>query len=569
MTRESQTKLADRGLRVRRHAALLFGGMLFVVACGGRPAPAADDDHKKSALALREEVMALDAHLRKNGLERRGPVFHKKDPSSSTPYHYDLNLGEQRCYTILVAAAKKSSVSLQVTDPAGQVVAPSKNGPEHPWLSFCAKTNGQFRATISVSASSAGIYFGVYESRHTPFDLETYYANRGSKLPASQGDLQLRLSAADKHFLERGFSSAAVPMAYTLAAGQERKFRLKLSKGRCYAFAAFGDGGVVDSDIYLADGNGDAVVSQSGPAGPDSAIEYCATNDGEYRLRAVNFSGQGRVVVAIWQAKAGSAGDLAPTSSTSEVVTAEVSRETFAQRYNSLVRDIKSRGYVVSNTELASFAASTRKSFKRTVKLSGGHCYALAALAENSVRALELRAQVDQQLVDVDDDNEGRAIVRLCPQADTSYQILAKAREGGGKAKIGLYKWPRGIAGPFGLEGVMYVRFAEYMHLLSKENFESDLHFQPQKQTLFKNVATRITFETRPEQCYVILAIGGATIFDLNLSIERAGQPPQRDTTTHATPDIRFCSERAEKIEISVSSKEAGAFFLQAFVRQS
>jgi hypothetical protein len=139
---------------------------------------------------------------------------------------------------------------------------------------------------------------------------------------------------------------------------------------------------------------------------------------------------------------------------------------------------------------------------------------------------------------------------------------------GSGNYVYAPYRWTRGTRGPFGLEGVIYLRLAEVTALLSVEGYEPDVGYDLEQGT-FARVGASATHSLHLDaaRCYSILVVGGEGITDVDVSLQRNGTEVASDTgLTSAFPSVRYCTDSASDVTLRIAAAAgSGPYLYQVF----
>lgn len=125
------------------------------------------------------------------------------------------------------------------------------------------------------------------------------YALAVLRAPEEVASLQaLRLEEAIAPFRLRRYSEIAAFDAELAEGERVRRAFPPLERGQCVAVAAAGEDGVEDLDLFLLDGQGVLITSDSGPAS-HAAISRCAEGPEALTLELAMYRGSGRVAVRV------------------------------------------------------------------------------------------------------------------------------------------------------------------------------------------------------------------------------------------------------------------------------
>jgi len=171
--------------------------------------------------------------------------------------------------------------------------------------------------------------------------------------------------------------------------------------------------------------------------------------------------------------------------------------------------------------------------------------------------------------VDRDVENDPRPVVRVCLRSSGTYRMQVRMFNGQGNFVYAQYRWPRGTSGPFGLNGLIYVRLAEVTSLLAVEGYEPDVDASPGNGRLARENATRShNIQLEAGQCYSVLVVGGQGVNDLDVTLKRGNTDLASDGSRTAFPSVRHCATESGRHAIEVKAAAGrGEYFYQVFRR--
>jgi hypothetical protein len=132
------------------------------------------------------------------------------------------------------------------------------------------------------------------------------------------------------------------------------------------------------------------------------------------------------------------------------------------------------------------------------------------------------------------------------------------------------YRWPRGIRGPFGLEGLIYVRLAELTALLAVEGYSPDPGYDLEQGRLRAEGASAThTLHLAGGQCYSVAVVGGDGVSDIDVELARGGTTVASDVgVASAFPSVRRCVDREGDYTLTIrSAVGSGPYLYQVFSR--
>lgn len=519
----------------------------------------------------REMLDQYDAAMRSAGYEPVGPVTRNVLPANGiTPIEIDVRRGF--CYSLAVFGASGTNVDLVILDPRGAQIGHDVHTDEHPWVTFCAARGGRFVARVQQVTGEGEFFFAPYHAPgRTRADLSAFFGGAASAAAVAatlDGDTQARIAALDAALGSESFRRVGDASGIAFGERDERLFALTLEPGSCYAFASFGGPGAADTDVYLVDGEGHW-LAQDARSERDAVVRYCSSSHASYNLQVRLLRGSGPVFTAAYvQATASSptpSVDALPVISDTSTAGAAVD-ENFAL----LDADMRARGYEAyggsSRGELSDAGTTAYD-----IDLQAGNCYAVLAVGDSGVRNLDLTLlDANAREVDRDDAPDARPIVRVCPSANGHFRMQVRMTSGTGSYFYAAYRWPRGIRGPFGLEGLIYVRLAELSQLLSVEGYSPDPGYDLEQGRLRSEGASAThTLRLNGGQCYSIAVVGGDGVHDIDVALSRGGTPVGSDAGVRsAFPSVRHCVSTTGDFTLNVAAAAgAGPYLYQVFSR--
>lgn len=518
----------------------------------------------------REQLEQLDGLLREQGFEPIGPAVHGNlQPNGLIAYAVDAQPGQ--CYTLAVIGEQPSgqNIDIIVLDPYGRPAAHHVRPDNHPWVSFCAAQAGRFIARVQMTGGGGGYFYAPYEGpAGRRLELSSFYGETPQtqvQVASMDGQTQARLSQLDQQMQQQGFSRVGEPSGIVLDSAEPRDFQLNLRQGECYAFASLGGPGSVDTDLFLHDQSGTRLEADT-RRDRDAVVRYCAPATGNYTLQARMYEGEGPLFTAAYVQSQGATQQAQPVMASTSTAGASL-QENFAL----LDADMRARGYEsLGDQTTGQLAEAGTRNF--AIQLEGGRCYAILAVGDTGVRDLDLHL-LDPSGREVDRDvaNDARPTVRVCPEASGNFYMQVQMSSGSGQYVYAPYRWPRGTQGPFGLEGLTWVRLSEVTALLGVEGYAPDAGFTPETGTLRRQGQT-VTHHVNLSagQCYAVVAVGGQGISDLDVTLSQGGTQLASDFgSRNAFPSLRQCVQSDARYTITITAAEgSGPYVYQIFSRE-
>lgn len=530
--------------------------------------------------SARDQLNQLDRLLRGRGFVPSGPAIRGSLQQNGLAA-YALDAVANACYTVAVLGeGDATDLNIITVDPLGRAGPHDVRPDRHPWVSFCARQAGRYVVRVQMAAGSGAFYYAAYVGRAGhQMDLSAFFGDAGDDGPrVARLDTvtRNRIAALDAELSRRGYRRVGEPSGMQLSVAAPREFQLQLERGQCYFFASLGGEGARATAVSLHDASGER-LAQGTPRGPDSQLSHCAASGGQYALQVRMAAGTGALfAVGYVQQRRGS------PPSTEHVMARHSTAGAGAEEAFALVdAEIRARGYVAYGEPTpGALPAGGHRDYE--VDLEGEKCYAIIAAGSAAVSRLDLTL-VDRRGREVDRDGSAgaRPAVRVCPPRDGHYTVrvaLGGQRpratgEGGGDPANGyvyaVYRWPRGIRGPFGLEGLMYVRLAELTSLLSAEGYEPDPGFTPEGGRIQPGAARSHTLPFTGGKCYAVVTVGGDGVSRIALQLnDNAGRVVAGVTRLHSHASVRHCAPADGPYRVDVTaSAGSGRYHIQVFSR--
>ncbi len=519
--------------------------------------------------SAREQVDQYDQVLRQAGYEPVGPANHGTLTQAQPIAAFPIDVRRGYCYVFAAFGAPGTDINMFVLDPLGRDASHNVLPDEHPWASFCAARGGRFVVRVQLAQGEGEFYFAPYHARgQRPANLASFFggASAAPQLATLDGDTRARLGVLDQTLAGERYARVGEPNGVVLAERQERAFQLALQRERCYAFASLGGPGTNDTNIELLDASGRTLVS-SAESGRDALVRFCAPDTAQYRLQVRLPAGAGPVFTVAYAQAVATTGT--PDASAEPVLGGSVGGG-LTENFALLDADMRARGYEsLGQARSGRIAAGPPQD--SPVELEADKCYAFLAAGDGGIRSMSVTLlDPSGAVVDLDDHSGSRPTVRACTSRAGRYTLRLAVPSGGGSFMLGGYRWPRSTRGPFGLEGLTFVRFAEMMALLETEGFQFDANYEPMQGQLRRPGQTAThTFELRGGECYSILVTGGAGIHDIDATLSRDGRDVASDTTTHGPVlSLRHCVASPQRFTLTVRAVEgSGPYVSQIFNR--
>ncbi len=504
-------------------------------------------------------LVEVDRRLSQSGFRRMGAaITGVLPPGGFAAYSFDVQPG--LCYTLIgVGGPSVADLNVVLYSPFGMAVAQDVRPDNHPIVQYCAMRPGRHTARVFVMSGSGNYYVVAYSSLPgtQATNLAALWAPQGPSAPPAPPpggppdqmppDIAGRLDAVDARQAAAGLRRWTAPVGFAMQRGETRRIPVDIAGGRCYSFATFGGAGARDTDVFVHGPTGQRLVADGGAALDAVTRPYCPRESGPHQIEVRMYAGAGALYLAAYAGAGDGPGLVLPTMGLESTAVSRGPEEAF----NVADADLRSRGYAPMGTRVAGSvqagqAAVTPLTFDR------GSCYAVLGVAEPTLNGLVLTVQDPAgEAVDMDRLGGARPTVRVCPDQDGPYRAVLQAEGGQGAYLLRAYRWPRGISGPFGLRGLLYVRMSEMTTMLAPEQFE--LSGAPDVANVSAGGSRSRNVDLAAGRCYVLLGVGGRAVTDVAMTLRR-GNTVVAEAPAGASAQIRHCPEagRAGRHQLTV-----------------
>ena len=532
--------------------------------------PASANQGVKVRSNPREALEDVNAFLENQGYTRVGPAQHNRFLPNNGVVAHAIEAEVEHCYIAVAFSPAGSDLNLIVLDPTGRTQTYNVAPDPYPWVAFCPPQAGRYIARLQMAAGQGEYFYALYRANPgTPVNLGSFLGGQGESVPFVEMDAatNARMQRWESSVAKERFKRAGDPQGLRLRTGEERAFELPyLEQGRCYAYTLFGGMGVAETTMVLVDGSG-ALLERDTTRGPDASLRYCPSRSGSYFVRLRLDEGQGPVFVAGYVQQKGSEGT---PQSRNVIARGSTSRSTLDDTFRLVDGEmVQARGYRrFGPAHRAELTENARREV--SLKLQGGECYAVLAVGEHTIKNLDLSLLDDKgRKLDEDLEDHARPVVRACPSKDGEYRVQLHARQGQGPFIYAAYRWSRGTKGPFGLEGLTYLRLAEITSLLSVEGYEPDPDYTPARGEVRQGKQGKSHKLTlKAGFCYALVVVGGEGVSNLDLRLSKGGETVAQDGTRTAFPNVRTCAGETDQYVLNLQAVEgSGPYFYQVFRR--
>lgn len=599
-------------------ALLLLTLMRFDAFESGASAQSEQASEPSKILNPEAELKRLIPYLRERGGELVDKVYLRRNLSVTGIVTHRFDLNDERCIVLVGIASNGADLNLSLLSPSGRMVATDMRADSHPNVRLCHNERGAYTARFQMNSGSGDVYFALF---HIPSSYraelsDELWKNDGSapRAPARAVTIdrstQQRVMAMSRELGGEGFAPIGAPQGVSFSANQTRDFRLNLKSDRCYVFASVAGRGVLDTHASIL-GPDEVELISDPDRRRDSTVRLCPIEGHPLILRVRLLKGEGAIFIAGWQtappedppasaartpptsAEESGVKDAAEDASARRIAPPKRSPATpsnaqddgsgrsiigenpsegvgLDERFATHRADLLARGYTggepISGGTLKEGA---RREYDFTV--SGGRCYAALVSGSQSVARLSVAARdASGGILDRDLEGSQSAIVRFCAAKDEHIRLDVVIARGGGELMLGLFVWPRGVRGPFGLEGVLYVRLAEMIQLLELEGYEPSLSLDSSIRSLEREgQRARHPITLEGGSCYALVAVGDEYINHLELALFDGEELLIADYSRSAFPSIRHCPDETRELSFEVGARRGrGKYFYQLFIRK-
>ncbi|MGB0679847.1 MAG: hypothetical protein ACPGUV_09315 [Polyangiales bacterium] len=533
------------------------------VHCGGAassgPEPAAGGAPQSGATALtpRQLLGRVDAHLQARGFARVGPAQHNRALAENGVMAHAVDAEAGQCYLGVALGDPATDLNLVMLNPLGETEAYDVNPDAHPWAYFCPDQTERHIARLQMARGSGEYYFALYHAgAGVQHALAAFFAQGApvSAGPPMDSALAARYRSWQEKLAAQGLVAVGQPAPLALGEGAVQSFAIStLRQGKCYAYVLLG----AEAHSRLTLRQAETQVATSSPDSGDALLRFCASKPGAHRLEASSTQAAKPYLATFVPKEIGGA-----TAQEAGAPAADSGAQ-LQQRFRLLDGElVQARGYKrQGDVHRVQDAASL------SLPIEAGQCYAVAAAGTESGRWMLQVQDAAQRVLDEAPAMRGQAIGRGCPRSNAPVSVRLDGHQG--PALVGLYRWTRGIRGPFGLEGISYVRLAESTALLKVEGYAPDANHAPAREHLAREGASKSRkFSLAGGRCYALLAVGDAGLRDVDLRLSQGGQVLGEAVGRGAFPNVRACLKEQRSVTLQMTAaKGAGKVLVQVFAR--
>lgn len=403
--------------------------------------------------------------------------------------------------------------------------------------------------------------------------------DQGGAVPSAAGLAPLQqLNVIDQHLRSQG----QVPVGSAIrnpnmAEGGLIAYAVNGQPGACYTTVALGHEGQ-DLNMVVMDPQGERVGYNVDPT-PHPWASFCASEPGRYTVRLQMDAGSGEYYYATYQGpRAVELASLFGDGQDDASATVATLDEATAQRVRDLDETLGSENMMrVGEPHGQQYAARERREY--ALSLTPGRCYAFAAFGGPGTQDTDLiLVDGEGRVLTRDNTRSVDALVRYCPQTESSYRLQARVGEGEGALFTASYmqqpasdaasaEAPQATAPVIETSSRRAANLDETFRLLNAD-------MQARGYTALGAVARGeldeggnrdFAIEFEGDKCYALLAVGDDNVRNLDLVLrDPNGRDVDQDLESDAKPIVRVCPERSGTFNMRIQMREGGGNFIYA-----
>lgn len=186
--------------------------------------------------------------------------------------------------------------------------------------------------------------------------------------------------------------------------------------------------------------------------------------------------------------------------------------------------------------------------FNHTV--TAGVCYAFVAIGVHGLTDLDLRLRRGGVVVAQDVQLDGYPVVEWCPSLSGTIRVGIRAFHGGGSADFQVLVDPNSYYSARG-------QLDELSNRLEAATARSAPRWTPQGpqwRSAFPRPGVReLTIAAEPGQCYAVVAIGQASVFDVDLRMRADGEVVDEDIGGAEVAGVSMCASVSQTLTVDVA----------------
>ena len=392
-----------------------------------------------------------------------------------------------------------------------------------------------------------------------------------------------RLNQVDAHLTQRGFSRVGPAVRNAnMQAGGLVAYAINTAPGQCYVAVAIGVSGS-DLNMIVLDPMGRTVAHN---VLPDETpwVRICPTMAGRFISRLQMATGGGEYYYALYQGTVqnepmleAALGGAQPAQQVQQAQIDPQTNQRLTALDNQFTQERFSRVGPPMGVQLATGADD-----RRQINLQQGSCYAFASLGGPGANDTDIYIlNGSEETMQSDRDTDLDAVVRFCPPASGTYTLRANMYRGAGP--IFIAGWVQQQAQAPSQPNVAPAPAAPVLATTSTAGggvneayalLDADMlargyeSFGSMTRGELQQGGTRdFNIELEGGKCYAIVAVGGSTVRNLDLTLMNAsGNELDRDIADDARPIVRVCPENSGRHRMQVKMTEGtGNFVYHAY----
>lgn len=380
------------------------------------------------------------------------------------------------------------------------------------------------------------------------------------------------LEQLDGVLRQQGFSPTGPAVHGNLATNGLIAYAVDAAAGSCYTLAVIGEDGGQNIDMIVLDPYGRPAAHNVRPDNHPWA-SFCAGSAGRFIARVQMAGGAGGYFYAVYAGPAGRQMELSSfygEQAASQVEVAQMDGAT-QQRLGALDQQLGGQGFTRVGRP-AGIVLNGREPRDFQLSLQQGQCYVFASLGGQGAvdTDLVLHDHGGEQLA-ADARRDRDAIVQYCAPTTGRYALSVRMYEGQGPLFTVGYVQNAGQV----QQAEPVIASTSTAHASLQENFallDADMRargyesYGNQTTGQLALAGTR-NFEIQLEggRCYAILAVGDASVRDLDLVLlGPGGQEVDRDIAQDPRPTVRVCPESTGNFYMQVRMTDGQGSYVYA-----
>ncbi|MFT6397628.1 MAG: hypothetical protein ACJAYU_002382 [Bradymonadia bacterium] len=182
--------------------------------------------------------------------------------------------------------------------------------------------------------------------------------------------------------------------------------------------------------------------------------------------------------------------------------------------------------------------------------VTAGVCYAFVAIGLNGLTDLDLRLRRRGGVVAQDVQLDGYPVVEWCPALSGIVRVGLRAFNGGGTADFQVLVDPNAYYSARG-------QLDELSNRLEAATARSAPRWTPegaQWRSAFPRPGVRqLTIDAEPGECYAVIAVGQASVLDVDLRMRADGEVIDQDVGGGAVGGVSMCASVSQTLTVDVA----------------